>query len=124
MKNALTIDLEDWYHVCGEGEHTDPARWGSYENRVVRNTDIILDMLAGTKSKATFFVLGYIAAQNPSLIKKIFQAGHELAVHGYYHRRVYEMTEQEFDDDLRRSIDVVEGIIGKKVYKKLNKMGP
>lgn len=116
MKNALTIDLEDWYHICGEGEHTDPARWGDYESRVARNTDIILDTLGRTSSKATFFVLGYIAEQNPSLIKKIFKQGHELAVHGYYHRRVYEMTEQEFDEDLRKSIDVVEGITGAKVH--------
>ncbi|MFQ5586374.1 MAG: XrtA system polysaccharide deacetylase [Thermodesulfobacteriota bacterium] len=110
MLNALTIDLEDWYHICGEGEYSDPAKWYEYEDRVTRNTEKIFTILDAHNCKATFFVLGYIAEKNPSLIKRIYNEGHEVGVHGYYHRRVFEMTRAEFEEDLRRSIAVVEEI--------------
>ena len=112
MNNVLTVDLEDWYHVCGDGVQTDPSTWDSYESRVRRSTGKVLDILAGSRSKATFFVLGYIAEKDPALIRKIFDAGHEIAVHGYYHRRIFDMTPAEFEEDLRRSMAVVESITG------------
>ncbi len=113
--NALTIDLEDWYHICGDGEYSDPARWDEYENRVTRNTEKILALLNEANCKATFFVLGYLAEKNPGLIRKLADEGHELAVHGYYHRRVFEMSRAEFCEDLKRSINVIEQASGKKV---------
>jgi len=110
MLNALTVDLEDWYHVCGGGRHTDPRVWDEYEDRVTRNTDKILRMLSAYSCKATFFVLGYIAERNPELVKRIHDEGHEIAVHGYYHKRVFEMTPAEFEDDLLMSISAVKSI--------------
>jgi len=110
--NALTVDLEDWYHICGVEKYSDPSIWDKYDKRVSRNTDKILSILMANGCKATFFVLGYIAEMNPALIKKIFDEGHEIAIHGYYHRRVFDMTRVEFENDIRRSIDVVRGITG------------
>lgn len=115
MVNALTVDLEDWYHVCGDGAHADPRVWDEYEDRVTRNTEKILRLLSRYNCRSTFFVLGYIAERNPELIRRVSEAGHELAVHGYYHRRVFEMTPQEFEEDLRKSVETVESITGGKV---------
>ena len=114
MKNALTVDLEDWYHICGEGGQADPSTWGSYESRVTRSTVEVLKILDAFGVKATFFVLGYIAEKHPALISKIFDAGHEIAVHGYYHRRIFDMSPAEFEEDLERSMAVVESITGEK----------
>lgn len=114
-RNALTVDLEDWYHVCGDGRHADPLVWDEYEDRVTRNTEKILKMLSAGSCRATFFVLGYIAERNPQLIKRVYDEGHELAVHGYYHKRVFEMTPEEFEEDLLRSVNAVEAITGEKV---------
>ncbi|HHL38993.1 MAG TPA: DUF3473 domain-containing protein [Deltaproteobacteria bacterium] len=113
--NAITVDLEDWYHVCGDGAQADPAGWDAYESRVTASTGRILDILDKAGAKATFFVLGYIADRNPRLIERIHREGHELAVHGYYHRRVFEMTPAEFEADLERSIRAVESVTGEPV---------
>lgn len=115
MINALTVDLEDWYHVCGDYECADPARWGAYESRIQKNTDKILCLLEKHGAHATFFVLGYIAEKNPALVGTIAAAGHEIATHGYWHRRVFEMKQSEFEDDVRQSIAVLSAITGRPV---------
>jgi len=107
MKNAITVDLEDWYHVCGVEELSDPENWKNYESRVCRNTEKVLKLLSEYNTKATFFVLGYIAFKEPSLIQIIREEGHELATHGFFHRRVFELTPVEFEEDLKRSIDAI-----------------
>tara|TARA_B100000315_G_scaffold248453_1_gene278361 strand:+ start:1459 stop:1692 length:234 start_codon:yes stop_codon:yes gene_type:complete len=71
MINALTVDLEDWYHICGNGEESLPSKWKEYESRVTRNTLKILCILRRFDVKATFFALGYIAEKEPDLIKAI-----------------------------------------------------
>jgi polysaccharide deacetylase family protein (PEP-CTERM system associated) len=115
MTNALTVDLEDWYHICGVEGYSDPLQWEIYENRVIRNTEKILGLLRKYKVKATFFVLGYIAFKEPSLVKTVRNEGHEIATHGFYHRRIFEMTEQEFEEDLLRSISEISAITGERV---------
>lgn len=105
--NALSVDLEDWYHVCGAGETDDPLQWDAYESRVTRNTQTILSLLAQAGARATFFVLGYIALREPALIRAIVRAGHEVATHGHFHRRVFEMSPAEFEDDLARSLEAI-----------------
>lgn len=105
--NALSVDLEDWYHVCGADETDDPRQWDAYESRVTRNTQTILSMFAQTGVRATFFVLGYIALREPALIRAIVRAGHEVATHGHFHRRVFEMCPAEFEDDLARSLEAI-----------------
>lgn len=115
MKNALTVDLEDWYHICGVEELVDPCEWHTYESRIIKNSGRVLKLLHAYGAKATFFVLGYIASKEPCLIKEIHDAGHEIASHGFFHRRIFELTRQEFEDDLMRSVDVISSITNEKV---------
>jgi len=110
MLNALTVDLEDWYHICGLENSSDMAQWDAYESRVLGNTEKILRLLRKYDIKATFFVLGYIAFKEPDLIKTIKKEGHEIATHGFGHRRVFDMIEQEFAEDVGRSIDIISSI--------------
>jgi len=113
--NALTVDLEDWYHVCGTAETADPLQWDAYESRVTRNTNAILSLLGRRGVRATFFVLGYIAEREPELIRAIAREGHEVATHGHFHRRVFEMSPAEFEADLSRSLDAISAAVGCRV---------
>jgi len=113
--NGLTVDLEDWYHICGVEGYSDPKQWDTYENRTIKNTDKILSLFRFYNIKATFFVLGYIALKEPGLIKTIKNEGHEIATHGFYHKRIFEMTEQEFEEDVSNSISVISSITNEKV---------
>lgn len=109
------MDLEDWYHVCGVGETGDVSSWDAYESRVTRNTGKVLSLLRRQGVRATFFVLGYIAEREPSLIADIAGEGHEIATHGHFHRRIFEMSEEEFEEDLDRSIDAISSASGVRV---------
>lgn len=115
MINCLTVDLEDWYHICGVEGYSDHKQWDTYENRIIKNTDKILRLFRFYNIKATFFVLGYIALKEPDLIKTIKNEGHEIATHGFYHKRIFEMTEQEFEEDVSNSISVISSITNEKV---------
>jgi polysaccharide deacetylase family protein (PEP-CTERM system associated) len=105
--NALTVDLEDWYHVCGAEATSDPARWDGFESRVAQNTDRLLALLRAARVRATFFVLGYIADREPALVRAVVREGHEVAAHGHFHRRLYEMSPAEFAEDLARAVDAI-----------------
>lgn len=110
--NALTVDLEDWYHVCGAGDAADSPSWDAYESRVARSTQAVLSLLGRWGVRATFFVLGYIAEREPELIRAIARAGHEVATHGHFHRRIFEMSPAEFEADLSMSLDAVSAAAG------------
>ena len=109
--NALTVDLEDWYHVCGTRETFSPLQWDAYESRVTRNTHTILSLLGRRGVRATFFVLGYVAEREPELIRAIAREGHEVATHGHFHRRIFEMSPAEFEADLARSLDAISAAV-------------
>ena len=111
----LTVDVEDWFHVCGHPLYSDPATWAGREKRVHAGVERALALLEGTGSRATFFVLGWIARQSPSLVRRIADAGHEIGCHGDVHRRVFEMTLPEFREDLRKSRDTLREIVGRPV---------
>jgi polysaccharide deacetylase family protein (PEP-CTERM system associated) len=101
MRNALSVDLEDYYQVSafsGESGHAS-SKWDSFESRVEANTDRLLDLLAERGTSATFFTLGWVARKYPKLIRKVADAGHEIACHSNAHRRVFEMTPVEFRED-------------------------
>ena len=100
MINALTVDLEDWYHICGIPGYSNSTGWDSFESRIIGNTERLLRTLSAFDVKATFFVLGYIALKEPGLIRMIRDEGHEIATHGFFHRRVFELSEDEFEDDI------------------------
>ena len=104
LPNALTVDVEDWYHSVLEIE---PADWPSYEDRLMPATERMLACLAERGARATFFTLGHVAERYPDLIPAVEQAGHEIACHGYAHRLVYDLSPEQFRDDLRRGLDIV-----------------
>lgn len=110
--NAFTVDVEDYYHVSGFADRIAPDDWDSYESRVVPSTRRILELLDGCSVRGTFFVLGWVADRFPELVREIQQAGHELGCHSYSHRLVYQMTPDEFRNDLRRARRAIEDVAG------------
>ena len=115
MQNALTIDVEDYYQVSNFEKQIDRAHWPGYASRVVTNTERLLELLARHGVQATFYILGYVAEQHPELVRHIDAAGHEIGSHSYWHRLVYDLSPDEFRDDLRRSRDVLQNLTGKPV---------
>ncbi len=115
VKPVLTVDVEDWFHVCGQPAWSDPASWDARPSRVVEGVGRILDLLAATPSKATFFFLGWVARRWPELVRRVAGAGHEVGCHGDLHRRVFEMTTEEFRADVVRSRDALEDALGGRV---------
>jgi len=96
MKNALTIDLEDYYHVSAFADAMTSERWDLQPSRVERNTELLLDLLDQAGCKATFFTLGWVAEQHPHVVRLVAARGHEVACHSLRHRIVYGMTPEEF----------------------------
>ncbi len=115
MINALSFDIEDWFQVENLRSAIPRGDWDKYELRVEKNTLKILRILRKYNAKATFFVLGWIAERCPDLVKRISQEGNEIASHGYSHELVYNQTQTQFEEDLLRSKQVLEGITGKEV---------
>lgn len=114
MIHALTIDLEDWYQgLTSTAQRVE--RWPTFEDRVVQSTHALLHILDRAGVKATFFVLGYVAEQFPELIAQVAREGHEIGLHGYYHRFVTRLTPEEFQKDLLRGRAAVEKASGQAV---------
>jgi polysaccharide deacetylase family protein (PEP-CTERM system associated) len=111
MINALTIDVEDYFMVSAFADVVRFEDWGKYESRVAKNTGHILALLDEYNVKATFFVLGWVAERDPGLIRKIHDAGHEVACHGYNHRLIYDLTPDQFRNDVRKAKNILEDII-------------
>ncbi len=113
--NALTIDVEDYFQVSAFAEHVRRCDWDAMPCRVERNIDRILALLDESDVRATFFTLGWIAERYPDLIRRIADAGHELASHGFSHRRATEQQRDEFLADIRLAKAVLEDISGRGV---------
>ena len=112
---VLTVDLEEWFHVCGHPLYGDPARWDGFLSRVGPSTELLLDLLARTRSRATFFVLGWIARRHPSLVARIVREGHEVGCHGDLHVRADEVSLEAFRADVRAGKAAVEDASGQAV---------
>jgi polysaccharide deacetylase family protein (PEP-CTERM system associated) len=113
MLNALTIDVEDYFHVAAFARQIDPKMWDSYPLRVEKNTDRILDLLGQRGVRATFFILGWVAERCPDLVKRIDALGHEIGCHGYAHQAIYDGSYEDFKRDLGRAKFVIENITGR-----------
>jgi polysaccharide deacetylase family protein (PEP-CTERM system associated) len=98
--NIITVDLEEWFHVCGVGGALAPANWDRLPSRVEQTTRIVLDLLDGVQVRATFFVVGWVCERYPRLIETVLKAGHEVGSHGYCHARVYDLGRDRFRQDL------------------------
>lgn len=115
IANALTIDVEDYFQVAALAEAVNRDDWSSMEYRVEANTDRLLEMMAERNIQATFFTLGWVAERSPALVKRIRQAGHEVASHGYSHQLIYTQTPEVFRAETRKSKAILEDIIGEPV---------
>jgi len=115
IRNALTIDVEDYFQVSAFSRHIPRSSWENLPCRVERNVDRILALLDKNQIKATFFTLGWIAERYPSMVKRIVENGHELASHGYAHQRVTELNREQFYEDVTHSKALLEDISGQLV---------
>ena len=112
IRNALTIDVEDYFQVAALAEAVRYDDWSSMEYRVEANTDRILALFERAGVKATFFTLGWVAERSPELVKRIAAQGHEVASHGYSHQLIYNQTPDVFKEETRRSKVILEDILG------------
>ncbi|MEZ6059743.1 MAG: glycosyltransferase [Planctomycetaceae bacterium] len=113
--HLLTVNVEDYFHVAAFRKYINANHWYRFESRLERNLDEALTLFSDTQTKATFFVLGWIAEKHPELIRRISQAGHEVASRGFLHQPLPNVPLNELRDDLRRSKAVLEDITGQAV---------
>ncbi len=112
LRNALSVDVEDWFQVGAFETVIHKGDWSRLESRVARNTDKVLDLFARTGVKATFFTLGWVAERAPAQMRRIVAEGHEIASHGWDHDRVFTMDAESFRADLRRARAAIEDAAG------------
>jgi polysaccharide deacetylase family protein (PEP-CTERM system associated) len=111
----LTFDIEAWFHILDNSSTKTEMEWSNYESRIHKNMERVFSVLDETNSKATFFVLGWIAEKYPEIVREICEKGYEIGSHTTSHQLVYEQTKDEFYQDVNRSIKTLEDISGQKV---------
>ena len=112
IANAMSVDVEDWFQVGAFERTIHRDDWDACEDRVARNGAAVIDLFARANVTATFFTLGWVAQRHPALIRRAADAGHEIASHGWDHRRVFTMSPAEFRADIRRTRAVLEDAAG------------
>ena len=110
--NALTIDVEDYFQVSAFAPTIARERWETMPCRIERNVELILELLRKHDARATFFTLGWIAERYPHVVRAIVGGGHELASHGYAHRRASDQSPAQFSEDIVRAKKVLEDLVG------------
>jgi polysaccharide deacetylase family protein (PEP-CTERM system associated) len=112
MQHHFTVDVEEYFQVSAMEPYVQASTWDSIPSRVNASMDRLLEMLSAAEAKGTFFVLGWIAERHPDLVRRIAEAGHEVASHGWSHRRVTSLTPDEFRQEVRQSKHVLEDLTG------------
>jgi polysaccharide deacetylase family protein (PEP-CTERM system associated) len=115
ITNAMTVDVEDYFHVSAFDNVIDKKEWDNLPLRVEYNVYRLLELFEQHNAKCTFFTLGWVAQRCPQLIEAIVAQGHELASHGFSHQRTTQMTRAEVTDDIERSKKVLEDISGQEI---------
>jgi len=115
LVDGLSVDLEDYFQVEAFASRIPRSRWPFIPSRVRQSAVRVLELLERNRCRATFFVLGWVAEREPSLIREIAAAGHELACHSHFHRPLFRLTPSEFREDLRRSRGAIEDAGGVKI---------
>jgi polysaccharide deacetylase family protein (PEP-CTERM system associated) len=113
--NAMTVDVEDYFHVSAFDGIVSRARWDAFDSRVARNTDRLLEVFDDAGVRGTFFVLGWVATRFPALVRRIADQGHEVASHGYNHQLLYLLTPAQFREDVRSAKTAIENASGRPV---------
>jgi polysaccharide deacetylase family protein (PEP-CTERM system associated) len=116
IRNALTIDVEDYFHVSAFAKQIGPSDWERFESRVEQNTHRLLDIFDDQDCKATFFVLGWVAERFRQLVREIGERGHEVACHGYTHQLIYNQTPETFRQDTIRAKALLEDILQQAIH--------
>ena len=115
VTNAMSVDVEDYFHVAALSEAISRDDWDSMNARVDANTRRLLDLFDRSQTSATFFVLGWVAERHPALVREIHDRGHEVACHGFSHKLVYQQTPAEFREETRKSRSILEDLTGQPV---------
>jgi len=115
LTNAMSVDVEDYFHVAALSEAISRNDWSSMNARVEANTRRLLDLFDRSRTNATFFVLGWVAERHPALVREIRDRGHEVACHGFSHQLVYQQTPAEFREETRKSKVILEDLTGQPV---------
>lgn len=115
IRNALSVDVEDYFHVSALANAISRESWDDMEYRVEANTNKLLQLFDEMGSKATFFVLGYVARRSPGLIREIHSQGHEVACHGLSHELIYKQSPAVFEEETRVSKQMLEDIVSRPV---------
>ena len=110
MTNVFSVDLEDYFHPTEVS--TDATNWPRFASRIEIGTNFLLDLLAEHQTRATFFILGWVADNRPELVRRIAEAGHEIGCHSYHHKLVYSLTPTEFRKDTCRAMQAIEDVCG------------
>ncbi|HYB94103.1 MAG TPA: XrtA system polysaccharide deacetylase [Vicinamibacterales bacterium] len=110
--NAMTVDVEDYFHASAFDRTVAKSSWVTRESRVVRNTENLLECFDRAGVHGTFFILGWVAERFPQLVRDIAASGHELASHGFHHQLIYTLTPEQFRQDVRRTKRMIEDIAG------------
>jgi polysaccharide deacetylase family protein (PEP-CTERM system associated) len=108
IRNALTVDVEDYFHTEAMSTVVPRERWDEMPSRVVASTRRLFDLLAGHNVGATMFFLGWVAERFPHLVREAVERGHEIGCHSYWHRAIFRLTPTEFREDTRRAKAVIE----------------
>lgn len=112
IRNAMSVDVEEWFQVQAFADHIPRDRWGGFDTRVEASTDRILARFAEAGVCATFFTLGWVAQRHPALVRRIAAAGHEIASHGHGHELVHRIGAESFRADIRRAKHILEDTAG------------
>lgn len=115
VRNIFTIDVEDWFQVENYASVIERDRWPELELRVEANVDRLLALLAAKDVRATFFILGWVAERVPELVRRVARAGHEVASHGWSHRPIWNLTREQFAQEVRRSRELLCKLSGQDV---------
>ena len=113
--NILTFDIEEWFHILDNDSTKSENEWKNFSSRIHSNMDVIYEILEKTDTKASFFVLGWIAEKYPEVVREIKSRGYEIGSHTHMHQLVYKQGRDEFYNDVERSIKTLEDISGDKV---------
>jgi polysaccharide deacetylase family protein (PEP-CTERM system associated) len=112
IRHYFTVDVEEHFQVSAFEDRISRSSWDTYPSRVAANVDRLLHLLAVPRVRGTFFILGIVAERTPSVVKAIAAAGHEVASHGWDHRRVTELSPEEFRSSVRRTKELLEQMTG------------
>jgi polysaccharide deacetylase family protein (PEP-CTERM system associated) len=115
ITHALSFDIEDWFHIVEVKAVEDPSLWpqlSAESSLVERYTDQVLRICERHNAKATFFILGWIAEHHPALVRRIADAGHEIGTHSFWHRKVYELSPDDFARDIADSLAAIRAAAG------------